>query len=64
MIIIKNVEKTEDVRYSTWETALTQRGKEVVLDCLEAGLEAYEEDDDIEACDVLRNLIGLFKKED
>lgn len=66
MIVIKNVKKIEDVRYSTWETALTQRGKEVVLDCLEAGLEAYEEDEDgdTEACDVLRSLIDLFKKED
>jgi hypothetical protein len=66
MIVIKNVEKIEDVRYSTWETALTQRGKEVVLDCLEAGLESYEEDDDAdaEACDALRKLIDLLKKED
>jgi hypothetical protein len=59
-----NEKKIEDVRYSTWYTALTQRGKEVVLDCLEAGLESYEEDDDTEVCDVLRNLIDLFKKED
>lgn len=64
MIVIKNVKKIEDVRYSTWERALTQRGKEVVLDCLEAGLESYEEDDDTEGVAILTELIDLFKKED
>ena len=63
MIVIKNVKKIEDVRYSTWEKALTQRGKEVVLDCLEAGLEAYEEDGDTEGVSILNELIDLFKKE-
>lgn len=64
MIVIKNVEKIEDVRYSTWETTLSQRAKEVVLDCLEAGLEAYEEDGDTEGVSTLNGLINLFKKED
>lgn len=63
MISIRNVEKIEDVRYSTWETTLTQRGKEVVLDCLEAGLEAYEEDENTESVAILNELIDLFKKE-
>lgn len=64
MIVIKNVEKIEDVCYSTWEEALTQKGKEVVLDCLEAGLEAYEGDGDTEGVSILSELIDLFNKED
>ncbi len=64
MIVIKNVKKIEGVRYSTWEKALTQKGKEVVLDCLEAGLEAYEEDENTEGVAILNELIELFKKED
>ena len=64
MIVIKNVEKIEDVRYSTWETTLSRRAKEVVLDCLEAGLEAYEEDGDAEGVSTLNGLINLFKMED
>jgi hypothetical protein len=64
MIVIKNVEKIEDVRYSTWETTLSRRAKEVVLDCLEAGLESYEEDGDTEGVSTLNGLINLFKKED
>lgn len=64
MISIRNVEKIEDVRYSTWETTLTQKGKEIVLDCLEAGLEAYEEDGDTEGVSILNGLIDLFKKEE
>lgn len=63
MIVIKNVEKIEDLLYSTWETTLSQRGKEIVLDCLEAGLEAYEEDGDTEGVSTLNGLIDLFKKE-
>ena len=65
MVVIYNEEKCEDIRIRTWSKALTQRGKEVVLDCLEAGLEAYEEDGDTEGVTILNELIDLFnKKED
>ena len=50
--------------YQTWNKALTERGKEVLLDCLEAGLDAYEDDEDIEACNILNDLIELLKKEE
>lgn len=61
MIVIYNEEK--GVR--TWSKALTQRGKEVVLDCLEACIEAYDEDGDSEGVTILNELINLFnKKED
>ena len=49
--------------YQTWNRALTERGKEVLLDCLEARLNAYEDDKDMEACSILNDLIGLLKKE-
>lgn len=64
MIVIYNQKNEDGLRYRSWERVLTQRGKEVVLDCLEAGLEAYEEDaeEDDNACDILNDLISLFKE--
>ena len=64
MIVLKNIEKVEGLRYSTWEKCLSQRGKEVVLDCLEAGLEAYRDDGDEEGCEILEDLIELFEKKE
>lgn len=65
MIVLKNVVKADDLRYSTWERGLSQKGKEIVLDCLEAGLECYKDDGDEEGCKILEDLIELFnKKED
>lgn len=63
MVIICNKEKVEGMSYQTWNRALTERGKEVLLNCLEAGLDAYEDDEDMEACSILNDLIGLLKKE-
>lgn len=63
MVIICNKEKVEGMSYQTWNRALTERGKEVLLDCLEARLDAYEDDEDMEACSILNDLIGLLKKE-
>lgn len=64
MVVIYNEEKCEDIRIRTWSKALTQRAKEVVLDCLEAGLDAYEENGDAEGVAVLNELIDLFNKEE
>lgn len=65
MIVLKNIVKVDDFRYSNWEKCLSQRGKEVVLDCLEAGLESYKEDGGTEGVTILNELIDLFnKKED
>lgn len=65
MIVIYNQKNEDGFRYRPWERALTQRGKEVVLDCLEAGLECYRDDGDEEGCKILEDLIELFnKKED
>ena len=66
MIVICNKEKVEGMVYQTWNRVLTERGKEVLLDCLEAGLDAYEddEDEDMEACNILNDLIALLKKEE
>lgn len=64
MVIICNKEEMEGMSYQTWNRALTERGKEVLLNCLEAGLDAYEDDEDMEACNILNGLIGLLKKEE
>lgn len=64
MIVLKNIVKVDGLRYSSWERSLSQRGKEVVLDCLEAGLECYRDDGDDEGCKILEGLIELFNKED
>lgn len=66
MIVICNKEKVEGMSYQTWNRTLTERGKEVLLDCLEAGLDAYEDEDDedMEACNILNDLIELLKKEE
>lgn len=65
MVVLKNIVVDGDFRYSNWEKCLSQRGKEVVLDCLEAGLECYRDDGDEEGCKILEELIELFnKKED
>lgn len=66
MIVICNKEKAEGMSYQTWNRTLTERGKEVLLDCLETGLDAYEddEDEDMEACNILNDLIELLKKEE
>lgn len=65
MVVIYNQKNEDDLRYRSWERALTQRGKEVVLDCLEAGLECYRDDGDEEGCKILEDLVELFnKKED
>lgn len=65
MIVIYNQKNEDGFRYRSWEYTLTQRGKEVVLDCLEAGLECYKDDGDEEGCKILEDLIELFnKKED
>lgn len=64
MIVLKNMVKVDGLRYSTWERCLSQKGKYVVLDCLEAGLEAYKEQGDTEGVSILNELINLFKKED
>lgn len=64
MIVLKNIVVEDDFRYSNWEKCLSQRGKEVVLDCLEAGLESYRDGGDKEGCKILEDLIELFNKED
>ena len=70
MVIICNKEEMEEMEemegmsYQTWNRVLTERGKEVLLDCLEAGLDAYEDDEDMEACNILNDLIALLKKEE
>lgn len=64
MIVLKNVVKVDDLHYSTWERCLSQRGKEVVLDCLEAGLECHRDDGDEEGCKILEDLIELFNKKE
>ena len=64
MIVLKNMAKVDGLSYSTWERCLSQRGKEVVLDCLEAGLEAYKDDEEEEGCKILEDLIELFNKEE
>ena len=64
MVVICNKEKEEGMSYQTWNKALTERGKEVLLDCLEAGLDAYEDDEDMEACNIINGLIALLKKEE
>ena len=64
MVIICNKEEVEGMSYQTWNKVLTERGKEVLLDCLEAGLDAYEDDEDMEACNILNELIGLLNKEE
>lgn len=67
MVIICNKEEVEGMSYQTWNKVLTERGKEVLLDCLEAGLDAYEDDEDdedMEACNILNDLIALLKKEE
>lgn len=62
MIVLQNIKQLDDLRYSTWTRSLSQRGKEVVLDCLEAGLESYRDDEDEEGCKILEDLIELFSK--
>ena len=64
MIVLKNIVVEDDFRYSNWEKCLSQRGKEVVLDCLEAGLECYQSDGDEEGCKILEELIELFNKKE
>ena len=64
MVIICNKEEVEGMSYQAWNKVLTERGKEVLLDCLEAGLDAYEDDEDMEACNILNELIGLLNKEE
>ena len=64
MVIICNKEEMEGMSDKTWNKVLTERGKEVLLDCLEAGLDAYEDDEDMEACNILNELIGLLNKEE
>lgn len=62
MIVLYNQKNEDGFRYRSWERALTQKGKEVVLDCLEAGLERYNDDGDEEGCKILEDLIELFSK--
>ena len=64
MIIITNVVKVEGYRYTAWERGLSQRDAEVVLDCLEAGLEAYKDDENEEGCNIIEDMIELFKAEE
>ena len=64
MTVLKNMTKVDGLRYSTWERCLSQRGKEVVLDCLEAGLKCYRDDGDEEGCKILEDLIELFNKKE
>jgi hypothetical protein len=64
MIVLKNIVVEDDFRYSNWEKCLSQRGKEVVLNCLEAGLECYKSDEDGEGCKILEELIELFNKKE
>ena len=64
MVVICNKEKEEGMSYQTWNKVLTERGKEVLLDCLEAGLDAYEDDEDMEACNIINDLIALLKEEE
>lgn len=65
MLILKNVEFVdEDTRVSTWSTSISARAKEILLDCLEAGLESYEDDPDndtADACQEIESLIHLMQ---
>lgn len=66
MLILKNVECIdEDTRVATWSTSISARAKEILLDCLEAGLESYEDDnpdnDTADACQEIENLIHLLQ---
>ena len=60
MVVICN---KEEMSNKSWNRVLTGRGKEILLDCLEAGLDAYREDDDVEACNILNDIIELLNKE-
>ena len=64
VIICNKEEEMEGMSYQAWNKVLTERGKEVLLDCLEAGLDAYEDDEDMEACNILNELISLLNKEE
>lgn len=71
MLVLKNVEFVdEDTRVATWSTSISARAKEILLDCLEAGLESYEDEDDeddpdpdntADACQEIENLIHLLQ---
>lgn len=61
MLVLKNVECIdEDTRVSTWSTTVSARAKEILLDCLEAGLESYEDNPD-DACQEIEKLIHLLR---
>lgn len=64
MIILKDMVMVDGLRRTNWGRRLSQRGKEVVLDCLEAGLESYRDDGDEEGCKILEDLIELFNKKE
>lgn len=66
MLVLKNVEFVdEDTRVATWSTTISARAKEILLDCLEAGLESYEDEDPdkdtADACQEIENLIHLLQ---
>ena len=67
MLVLKNVEFVdEDTRVATWSTSISARAKEILLDCLEAGLESYGNEDDsdndtADACQEIENLIHLLQ---
>lgn len=65
MLVLKNVEFVdEDTRVSTWSASISSRAKEILLDCLEAGLESYEnedpDNDTADACQEIEKLIHLL----
>lgn len=65
MLVLKNVEFVdEDARVSTWSTSISSRAKGILLDCLEAGLKSYKNEDpdnDItNAYQEIENLIHLL----
>lgn len=66
MVIICNKEKVEGLSFQTWNRVLSARAKEILLDCLEAGLEAYDDEDldndTSDACQDLKDLIRLLQE--
>lgn len=46
------------------EISLEQRAYEIVQDCLEAGIDAYEEDEDQLSANILRSIVDAMSKED
>lgn len=46
------------------EISLNERTYEIVQDCLEAGIEAYEEDGDQLGANILQSIVEEMSKED